>query len=152
MPDDVTNAQKILASAKKILLVDWPDTAVPRTLINAGFTVFCYSPNGYTKAELKNEYPADINPKEIFAPKDNEKGFLIFHPLTSAPGSVDIINVYRPEEEHADIIKKQVLPLHTKVLWLQSSKSDRTRSLANDFGLTFVEGHDIAEVARNRNA
>jgi len=43
---------------------------------------------------------------------------LSFLELDGAPGAVDIVNVYRLEQEHPDIISKHVLPLSAKVLWL----------------------------------
>ena len=148
MPDNnVTDAKKVLEAAKRILLIDWPNPNVPKTLIKAGFEVFCYSPDRYSLAESVPEYPQDVNQKNIFPPANKEDGYLVFRPLDGAPDSVDIINIYRPEEEHAGIIAKHVLPLHAKVLWLQSAKSSNTRLLAEKHGLIFIEGDDIAEIA-----
>ena len=144
----MVNPKNLLNSAKKILLIDWRDATVPRTLVDAGFTVFCYSPNGYTQAEVLDKIPTDVNAKNILPPKNNEKGYLVFRPLSVAPDSIDIVNIYRPEAEHSQIIAKHVLPLHANVIWLQSLTSETTRSLANECGLTFIEGHDIADVAR----
>ncbi|SRR6266496_754674 len=138
--------KKILREAKKILLIDWPNPSVPRKLLNAGFTVFCYSPGLYSIAELTTEYPPELNQKNIF-PGNKDEGYLIFRPLTGTPDSADIVNVYRPENEHAEIIKNHALPLHAKVLWLQSATSAKTRSLAEEQGLIFIEGFDIAEIA-----
>ena len=141
-----TDPKKVLSAAKKILLIDWPNPSVPRKLLNAGFTVFCYSPDLYSAEELVTEYPSELNQKNIF-PGNKDEGYLIFRPLAGAPDSVNIVNVYRPENEHADIITKHVLPLHAKVLWLQSATSAKTRSLAEENGLVFIEGYDIAEIA-----
>jgi len=144
-----TDPKKVLESAKRILLIDWPNPAVPRALLNAGFTVFCYSPNHYTEASLLRENPNDINQKNIFPPGNKEEGYLVFKPLDGSPGSVDIVNVYRPEEEHAGIITNHVLPLNAKWLWLQLPiRSAKTCSIAKEHGLIFIEGIDIAEIAR----
>jgi predicted CoA-binding protein len=124
------NAKEILGTARNILLIDWPHADVPRTLLEEGFTVFCYSPGRYTRAEIEN-------------------GHLVFRELDSIPGPVDIVNVYRPEQEHADIISNHVLPLGAKVLWLHPPiTSEKTCSLAVEHGLTFVEGISITEVKR----
>ncbi len=149
MPGDIIgDAKKILESAKKILLIDWPNAGVPRTLVNAGFTVFCFSPGGYTMAEVVTEYPREVNQKNIFPPANKDEGYLVFRPLDGSPGSVDVVNVYRPEDEHAAIIANCVLPLGAKVLWLQPpAKSEKTRSLTEEHGLIFIEGLDISEMA-----
>src|SRR5260221_5090999 len=143
--NNIPDPKKILEIAKSILLIDWPNPTVPRALLNAGFKVFCYSPNHYTEAEILTEYPNDINEKNIFPPKTKEEGYLVFRQLDGPPYSVDIVNVYRPEEEHAEIIANHVLPLGAKVLWLHPPvTSAKTRSLAKEHGLVFLEGSDIA--------
>lgn len=124
------NAKEILGTARNILLIDWPNADVPGILLEEGFTVFCYSPGHYTRAE-------------------KEKGHLVFRELDSMPRAVDIVNVYRPEQEHEDIISKHVLPLGAKTLWLHPPIiSQKTRSLTAKHGLTLVEGISISEVAR----
>ena len=90
---------EILAKARKILLIDWPNTNVPTELVEQGFKVFCYSPGRYTQTEI-------------------EKSQLVFMELENRPPSVDIVNIYRPEDEHEVIITKQILPLEAKVIWL----------------------------------
>ena len=146
--NNMTDQKKILETAKSILLIDWPNPDVPRSLLNAGFKVFCYSPNHYTEAEILAEYPNDINQKSIFPPKNKEEGYLVFRQLDGQPDSIDIVNVYRPEEEHAEIIANHLLRLGAKVLWLHPPvTSAKTRSLAKEHGLIFIEGSDITEIA-----
>lgn len=126
------NPKDILKDAKTILLVDWPNPGVPKSLLKAGFTVFGYSPDRYSAIE------------------QNDKGELVFRKLEDPPASVDIVNVYRPEEEHAAIINSRVLPLKAKVLWLQPPVvSAKTAALAAEYGLMFVEGSDIVDVAKS---
>jgi hypothetical protein len=79
-PDNIRDPRDVLNSAKAILLVDWPNLNIPKILLQAGFLVFCYSPNGYTKAEIVAEYPHDVNEKNVFPP-GNKEGFLVFRPL-----------------------------------------------------------------------
>jgi predicted CoA-binding protein len=123
--------KNILKGAKTILLVDWPNPDVPKSLLNAGFTVFGYSPDKYSAIE------------------QGDNGELVFTKLDVNPVSVDIVNVYRPEEEHPAIINNRVLPLKAKVLWLQPPvMSAKTAALASKHGLILVEGRAIAEVAR----
>src|SRR6266542_4448243 len=143
MPGNIiSNPAQILETAKTILLVDWPNQSVPRILLNAGFTVFGFSPGRYSLAEVVAEYPHDMNQKD--------RDYLVFRRLDARPESVDIVNVYRPEEELAEIIENNVLPLNAKTLWLQPPvTSAKAKSIAEEHGLVFVEGNDIAEIARS---
>ena len=148
MPNDSNDASKILQEAKRILLIDWPNPVLPRTLIDAGFTVFCYSPDHYSAAEIVPGYPPDVNQKNIFPPRNKQEGYLVFRQLDGSPDSVDIVNVYRPEEEHAAIIANHALPLHAKAFWLHPpGSSEKTRALAKENGLIYIEGHNIGELA-----
>ena len=72
---NLIDPKKVLSDAKKILLIDWPNPGVPRKLLNAGFTVFCYSPGLYSVAELVTEYPPEVNQKNIF-PGNKDEGYL----------------------------------------------------------------------------
>ena len=139
--DQMTNnktidPKEILASAKNILLIDWPNKDVLKTLLNAGFTVFSYSPGRYTRAEILRR-------------DDHNESDLVFHELPGIPGLIDIVNIYRPEQEHGDIISKHVLPLNAKVVWLHPPVvSEKTRSRVHEHGLIFVEGVSISEAAQ----
>jgi hypothetical protein len=141
--------QQILKSAKNILLIDWPDPGVPRALLNAGFTVYGYSPNGYSKALVVEDLPHGFDEKNSFSARNKEeKGYLIFQKLDYSPESIDIVNVYRPEEELPEIIDKRVLPSGAKVLWLHPPvTSARAKEIAAENGIIFIEGVNIAEIA-----
>jgi len=144
-PDPV----QTLKSAKKILLIDWPDQGVPRTLLNAGFAVFGYSPNGYSQAQLVAELAERVDEKNSFPPRGkDENGHLIFKKLYYSPNGIDIVNVYRPEAELPGIIVNRVLPSGTKVLWLHPPvTSGGAAEIAAENGLILIEGVNIAEIA-----
>ena len=126
MPDPT----QILRSAKSILLVDWSSPDVPRALVEAGFEVFTASPGRYSVVELDQDH-------------------LNFRRLTDRPAHVDIVNVYRPEDEHEAIVANHLIPLGAKVLWLQPSITRVTaRQLALQHGFQLVEDVDIASVVR----
>lgn len=126
--DFSANASAALNAAKTILLVDWVDESVPSSLAEAGFTVYSYSPDGYTQVEV-------------------EDGKLLFRRLDAAPDSMDLVYVYRPEAEHESIITKHALPSGAKVLWLHPPVvSKATAALAAGKGLIFIEGIDIRDV------
>ena len=125
------NTSEILRTAKSILLVDWASPEVPRSLVQAGFTVFCASPGRYSVVEL------------------SETGSPDFRRLNESPSHVDIVNVFRPENEHEGIVAHYVLPLGAKVLWLQPSIGSGTaRRLSLEHGFDLVEGVDIAGAVR----
>ena len=141
----MSDPNEILRSAQGILLVDWPHRGVPRTLVQAGFTVFCASPGRYSLVEVAPEPPEGVDSSDLFPPQEGENGYLVFRRLNDRPSSVDIVSVYRPENEHAGIVTNQVVPLGAKVLWLHPSVgSGAARQLALDHGLELVEGIDIA--------
>ena len=143
----MSDPKQILRSAKSILLVDWASPLVPRTLVEAGFTVFCASPGRYSVVELVAEPPEGIGSNDIVPPGQNEKDYLVFRRLNDSPPHVDIVNVYRPENEHEGIVANHVVPLGATVLWLQPSVGSGTaRRLDLENGFELVEGVDIAEV------
>jgi len=137
---------QLLRSATSILLVDWPNPGVPRALLAAGFTVYGFSPGGYSIAQIVPDKPADRN---SFSPcNSGEEGYLIFQKTENSPQGVDIINIYRPEEEHAAIIEKHALPLTAKAVWLHPPvTSALTRIIAAENGLAFIEGVNIVDAA-----
>jgi len=143
-------ARQILESAKTILLVDWPNPDVPRALLQADFTVFSYSPNHYSQAKLAAEPPQEITPQNIFPPRNNnDKGYLIFQKIEDRPDLVDIVSIFRPDEELAGIISKHVLPMKGKAMWIQPPVSSTLApDLAKSHGLTLIQDYDIAEIAR----
>jgi predicted CoA-binding protein len=146
----MTDPRTTLEAAQTILLVDWPSTTVPRALLEAGFTVLGYCPDRFSAAELVAERPDNVEPASIFPPQgEGERGYLVFRVREDRTSHVDLVNTYRPAAELPGIVAKLVLPLGARALWLQPpGTSAEARRLADERGLAFVEGVDIAEVAR----
>jgi CoA binding domain len=142
-------SKQILKSASAILLVDWPNPSVPYTLLRLGYTVFSYSPGGYSQAKLVAQLPQEINPQSIFLLKDyNDDRYLIFQKLKEVPSLVDIVNIFRPEKELPEIILKHVLPLKAKAIWIQPPASSVVASsLAQTHDLILIQDHNIEAVA-----
>jgi predicted CoA-binding protein len=143
---------KILQTARNILLIDWPDQGLVRSLLSAGFTVFAYSPDRYTVASIADTNPENINGISAFPPRNaSEKGYLVFSVIDKIPCAIDIVNVYRPEDELEGIISKHVLPFGTKTLWLHPPlKSNIAKKLAADNGLNLIQGYNIADEVAKR--
>jgi len=128
-----TNPVEALRNAKTILLVDWPDKSVPLALLKAGFMVISYSPDKYTLLAYETNYAEDK---------------LVFSDLEGPPGQVEIVNIFRPEEEHEEIINRHAIPLKAKTIWLHPPvTSVKTAGLAKKNSLNFVKGYDIAGAA-----
>jgi len=146
----MTDPKQILQSSKTILLVDWPNTSVPRTLLEAGFIVFGYSPYHYSMAEIVLNLPKDIDANSIFPPKnETEKGYLVFRRLDNQPQSIDIVSVYRPAGELPAILSDLVLPLDAKVVWLQRPMASvEEKNMVEKYNLVFIEGDDMTVTAR----
>jgi predicted CoA-binding protein len=137
----------ILELSRSILLVDWPNTRVPRALLEAGLSVFGYSPNHFSRAELVPS-PQAGDSISVFPPQNElEHGFLVFHRLASRPQPVNIVCVYRPPAELLHIITDIALPVGAAVLWLPRPVSANESALVAEHRLKLVENCDIVEVA-----
>ena len=100
----MTDPSEVLRSANSILLVDWASPSVPRTLVEVGFKVFCASPGRYSVVEVVPGSPEGVDSGDIVLPQQGEQGYLVFRRLNERPSKIDIVNVYRPEDEHIGIV------------------------------------------------
>jgi len=114
----------------------------------AGFSVFGFSPGGYSAAKIVVERPQRVD-GGVFPPAQGETGYLVFRKLDAPPSHVDIVNAYRPAAELLGIIEQHALPLGAKVLLQPPMTSADARRAAAEHGLLFVEGTDIAAVTRD---
>ena len=64
----MSDPNQILKGARSILLVDWSNAGVPRTLVEAGFAVFCASPGRYSVVEIVPEPPEEVASGDVFPP------------------------------------------------------------------------------------
>ena len=89
---------------------------IPRSLLNAGFTVI----------------PVNPSAEQILGQK-------VYKTLADIPVPVDIVDVFRPSEE-AEGVAEQAAAIGAKTLWLQLGiTSDKARTLAEGAGMNFVE-------------
>jgi hypothetical protein len=64
--------------------------------------------------------------------------------LADIPEPVDIVDVFRPSEEAADVTR-QAVAIGAKAVWLQQGiASDEARRIAEEAGIDFVEDQCIA--------
>ncbi len=72
---------------------------------------------------------------------DEVLGERAYPTLADIPEQVDIVDVFRPSKEAADIAR-QAVEIGAKALWLQIGiTSDEARTIAQDAGLDFIEDH-----------
>jgi len=86
-----------------------------------------------------------IIPVNPFA--DELLGEKVYRTLGDIPEPVDIVDVFRPSDQAADVAR-QAAAIGAKALWLQQGiVSEEARRIAEEAGMDFVQDHCIA-VAR----
>tara|TARA_Y100001958_G_C21104111_1_gene453136 strand:+ start:257 stop:658 length:402 start_codon:yes stop_codon:yes gene_type:complete len=120
----VENIKEILKKYKNIALV-----GASKDLTKTSSVVMKYLQDYGFKV-----YP--VNPKA----KDQKiLGEKVFEKITDIKDTVEIVDVFRPSEEAADIAK-DTIKIGAKVLWLQLGiKSPEARKLIEDSNILFVE-------------
>src|SRR5215471_9286048 len=75
-----------------------------------------------------------VNPfaDELFAEK-------VYRTLADIPEPVDLVDVFRPSEDAADVAR-QAVAIGAKAIWLQQGiTSEEARAIADDAGIDYVE-------------
>ena len=74
-------------------------------------------------------------------------GERVYRSLAGVPDKVDLVDVFRPADEAADIAR-QAVAIGAKALWLQLDiRSDEARRIAEAAGLDYVEDECTAVVS-----
>lgn len=82
---------------------------------------------------------------------DRLLGEQVYRRLADIPVPVEVVNVFRPSAEAADVTR-QAVAIGAKAVWLQLGiVSDEARRIATEAGLLFVEDRCVA-VERARHA
>jgi len=90
--------------------------AIPAALQAAGFTII----------------PVNPSAEEIF-------GVSAYKSLADVPDAIDVVEVFRPSDEAAEIAR-QAVAVGAKALWLQKGiASEEARAIAEEAGLDYIE-------------
>lgn len=74
---------------------------------------------------------------------DRILGERVYRSLADVPDPIDIVNVFRPSEDAAEVVREAVR-VGARAVWLQLGiRSDEARRIAEDAGLTYVEDRCI---------
>ncbi len=105
-------------------------------------------PSGGVPAELQRRgfRIVPVNPKA-----DEILGEKAYPALTDVPEDVDVVEVFRPAAEAAEIAR-QAVAVGARALWLQLGiESDEARRIAEDAGLDFVQDRCMAVESRRHD-
>lgn len=124
--------RSILTHARTIAVVgmsthpEKPSHTVPAELLQAGYRVIPVHPKA-TEILGQRAYPT----------------------LADIPEPVDLVNIFRPSNELADITR-QALAIGAPVIWAQEDlRSAEAAQLAQDAGVTYLEDICIGETRQN---
>jgi uncharacterized protein len=134
MPTDEALPERILRRSSTIAVVgasrspDKSAHSVPMAMQAAGFRII----------------PVNPQVDELFGEKS-------YATLADIPEHVDMVDVFRPSEDAAEIAR-QAVAIGTDAIWLQQGiVSDEARRIADDAGIDYVEDRCMAvERARSQ--
>jgi predicted CoA-binding protein len=142
------DAETILRTSRTILVVDWPTSDLPETLVRAGYVVHVKSGPG---PEEHVEYVLDRD------------GMVTRRPA-AAPDTIDVLHVYRPIEELAGFVALARKLRATTVwylsglatdgtrdstgCWLPPDQSADARRIVESAGLVYIQQPSIVETVR----
>ena len=124
----MTDPAALLADASTILLVDFPGAAYPTGLVRAGYTVVGHEPDGYKQYTVVGDE-------------------LVTTAIDAPPQGIDIVNLFRPPEEQAELVEIAI-KLRARSVWILAPEppSPVARELAEASGLPFITGVNLAEL------
>ncbi len=124
-------AGELLASARTVLLVDWPNADVPATLARAGLRVFVRGgprPDQYTEHAVAG-------------------GEIVVRQVRRAPDHADLVYSYRPIHELPEVVAL-AQAVGARAIWLGATDDEQARGIVQSAGLHYVSGLDIVDQVR----
>lgn len=133
-----------------VLLVDWPSQDVPRALLAEGFEVVSANfaagtASAYSLAGADGEASSPDGQGETPAPDREGDAALLIRRLEATPQRVDVLAVFRPQDEHARAVRN-AMDLGVRVVWVQrGTLSDEAREMAAGAGIAVIEDVSMAD-------
>ena len=144
----MTDAAKLLAGMKTVLLIDWPSRDVPDSLARSGFTV------------VSNDGPDEYNAYEMQGDEVRVRD------VGELPRHADLVYTHRPVDELPEIVDT-AKSVGAKAVWIQSGRdkggakdprgvwfpkaeSDKARKIVEGGGLIYIDAPYIADAVRGR--
>lgn len=143
----VTDAVELLRSANDILLISWVTRDIPRTLVEAGFSVVSKNgpePDNYGRAEIR-----DGNLESIRVDPPTHADLLHldwtlgFDEYLAQAKELGVRTFWYHSAK-----TKPPAPADASGCWVPTRKSARLRAAVEAAGLTYVDDHYIVDVAR----
>lgn len=140
-----------------VLLVDWPSQAVPRTLLASGFAVLSANfaegtASSYSVDAADGGASQPDDDVEVIAPEHEADPRLLIRRLDAMPGRVDVVALFRPQDEHARIVGS-ALSLGARAVWVQrGTLADDARQTAAAAGLAVIEAVPMGDAVQQLRA
>jgi predicted CoA-binding protein len=128
---------EVLDATTHVVVIDYPSTDVPETLVRGGFLVISHD------GPTDDDYNVWIIENEV----------VTHRPLDHVPSGADLVYTYRPLDELQGIAEL-AQRWGAKAIWVQPDTghdSARGRSIAEQHGLTYVDDPDIRAAVRARS-
>ena len=148
----MTEAERILASAGSVLVVDWPSTDVPEALAKAGYSVLVRGgpePDNYSVHELCD---GEIVSRDLGRPPDQVDLVYCHRPLDELPGIVAIAKEIGAQALWYQSGFASSTAKDPKGCWVPEDASRQARILVESADLRYVDGVYIAEAVRQLKA
>jgi predicted CoA-binding protein len=143
-------AASVLASARTILVVDWPTRDVPDTLVRAGYEVVVHGgpgPEDYTAYEGSGE---EVVERRVGRPPAHADVVYTFRPLDELP---EIVAMARTVGAGTVWVQSGRAPDGSKDpegCWLPAEAAAGARATVEAAGLTYVDAPYLAAAVRSR--
>jgi predicted CoA-binding protein len=148
----MTQAELILATARTVVVVDWPSRDVPDTLARAGYTVLVKGgpePDSYTAYQVSG---GEVVPRRAGAPPDSADLVYVHRPVAELPGTVMLAQrlgagaIWLQSGLAADGSKDP------HGCWLPAAEAQAAREMVESAGLAYLSAPYIADEVRRLGA
>ena len=144
----MTSAEDVLATARTVLVVDWPSKDVPETLARGGFEVVVHggpAPEDYTAYELRDDR---VVTRRVGRPPDHADVVYSYRPLDELAGIVDLARAVGARTvwvQSGLVAEGEKDPTGC---WLPEGAASEPRAVVEAAGLAYLDQPYIADAVR----